>query len=65
MEPGRVRLGQRVLLGGGPGRLAGLDGVVLRLVRRRERHHGGQTACRAVDDRPLRAPCLLYTSRCV
>ena len=46
----RVRLGEHVLLGRRAGRLGVLEGVVLRLLRRRELDHRRQDAARAVAD---------------
>ena len=51
---GRVRLGQRVLLGRRPGRLGELEGVLLRLVRRGQLDHRRQDARRALDHGALR-----------
>ena len=46
--PGRVRLGQRVLLRGRAGHDEELEGLLLRLVRQRQLHHRGQDAGVAV-----------------
>ena len=53
VQPDDQRLRQHVLLGGRPGRLEELDGVVLRLVRRRELHHRRQAAAGDDADGPL------------
>jgi 4-amino-4-deoxy-L-arabinose transferase-like glycosyltransferase len=50
VEPGLVRLGELVLLGRGTGRVAALQGVLLRLVRRRQLDHRGQDAGLAVGE---------------
>ncbi len=55
VEPRRLRLGERLLLRSSPGRLAGLDGLVLWLLRCRQRHHRGQAAGVAVGDGAVRA----------
>ncbi len=46
----RVRLGEQLLLRGGAGRIGVVEGVLLRLLRRRELHHRRQDAALAVAD---------------
>ena len=50
VEPGKERLGQRLLLGSSTGRIEELEGVLLRVVRRRQHHHSGQASRLAVAD---------------
>ncbi len=54
--PRRIGLGERLLLGGRPGRHEELEGVLLRLVRLVELHHRRQAAGVAVGDGALGAP---------
>ena len=55
LGPVALRVGQRLLLGRGAGRWGELEGVVLRLVRRRERDHRRQDARGAVGHRAVGA----------
>ena len=51
----RVGLGERLLLGRRPGGVDELEGVLLRLLRRVQLHHGGQVTGRALGHGSLRA----------
>ena len=51
---GFARLGQQLLRGRRAGRHAGLEGLAVRIAGRRQRHHGGQAARRAVGDGVVR-----------
>ena len=56
LGPGCQRLRQHLLLGGRAGRVAELVGLVLRLVRRGQLHHGRQAAAGHDADGPVGPP---------
>ena len=61
LGPRRLRLGQRLLLGRRAGRVVELEGLLLRFLRRRQRHHRRQAAGLAVGHVRCRRGCSAST----